>query len=133
MRLAFFTLLILYGCSPHSLSEFRKEGQSRSVLFANDLKKIETREQLLLSEPILRKHFESLVDLMIEAREFLKFHPDDVATDTFFVEIQLEEQLKRIYRIEGGREIVERAQREPLIRLDAYERTLAHKKENYKN
>jgi hypothetical protein len=98
-----------------------------------DLEKIENRQQLLLAEPQLKKHFEALITLMIEAREFQQKHLDDVAIESPYeegsVDLQLEEELRRIYSIEGGREVVERAQHEALIRLDAYERALAKKRE----
>lgn len=65
---------------------------------------------------------------MIEAREFQYSHPDDTTSEIVSCEI-LEKQLRRIYLIEGGRETVEKAQREALIRLDTFERSLIQKKE----
>jgi hypothetical protein len=44
----------------------------------------------------------------------------------------LQSELRRIYTIENGREVIERAQQEALVRLDAYERALAKKKEQLK-
>ncbi len=84
-------------------------------------------------EPELKKHFESLINLMIQAREFQQKHLDDLGTEVAYEEdsadIRLEEELRRIYGIEGGREIIERCQHEALFRLDAYERSLAKKRE----
>ena len=67
---------------------------------------------------------------MIEAKEYQKKHPDELPPESVvhLSNDQLKDQLRRIYLIEGGREIVERAQQEALVRLDAYERTLAKKK-----
>lgn len=127
-----FFLLSLYGCSPNSSEEFHREGRQRCRALIQDLSKIENREQLLRAEPQLKKHFESLVSLMIEAREFQHKHLDEIEGDGTIeeneVDIRLEEELRRIYAIEGGREVVERVQHEGLVRLDAYERALVKKR-----
>lgn len=132
-HLKWVALFILFcGCSPNSSMEFQREGEARCKAFLLDLAKIENREQLLMLEPQLKKHFESLISLMIDAREFQLKHPDDVVMESSYdgrgPDILLEEELRRIYLIEGGREVVERAQHEALFRLDAYERTLAKKR-----
>jgi hypothetical protein len=126
------TLLLLYSCSPSSSEEFQREGETRCRMLAADLQKIENREQLLLAETILKKHFERLIDLMIEARQFQQKRFEDISTEIpneeNAAEASLENELRRIYAIEGGREIVERAQQEALVRLDAFERALEKKK-----
>ncbi len=125
--------VLLCGCSPNSSEEFHREGEARSRALVLVLEKIENREQLLQAAPQLKKHFESLVSLMIEAREFQQKHLDDVAVEGVFDEgsddIRLEAELRRIYAIEGGREVIERTQHEALAQLDAYERSLAKKRE----
>jgi hypothetical protein len=132
--LALVAMMGLCGCSPNSSLEFKREGEVQCRLFARDLKKIENRQQLLAAEPQIKKHFESLIHLMIQARAFQQKHPDAPATELPYegersMTAGLEEELRRIYAIEGGREVVERAQREALVRLDAYERILAKKRE----
>jgi hypothetical protein len=125
--------LLFFGCSPNSTQEFYRQGEAQSKALVLDLKKIENQEQLLQAEPVLKKHFESLIILMIQACEFQQKHPDDVIVDSSDCEksasFELEEQLRRIYSIEGGREVIERTQHEALVRLDAYERFLAKKRE----
>jgi hypothetical protein len=133
-KLALIGVLFLFcSCSPHSFEEFKREGESRCRLLVVDLQKIENREQLLLAEPTLRNHFEGLIDLMIEVRKFQQKKLEDLTAGVPFEEnsdeISLENELRRIYAMEGGREIVERAQQEALVRLDAYERALAKKRE----
>ncbi|MBS0604628.1 MAG: hypothetical protein JSS60_06285 [Verrucomicrobia bacterium] len=133
MRYALVLLLLLCSCSPNSSEEFQREGEARCRLLTLELMKVENRQQLLRAEPLLKKHFESLITLMIEAREFQQKHVDEALSEIAFVEntadIRLEEELRRIYAIEGGREVIERAQHEALVRLDAYERALARKRE----
>lgn len=124
--------VLLYGCSPNSSEEFHREGKERCRALMGDLVKIENREQLLRAEPHLKRHFESLISLMIEAREFQQKHLEGLegegAIDENEADARLETELRRIYAIEGGREVVERAQHEALVRLDAYERALAKKR-----
>jgi hypothetical protein len=71
------------------------------------------------------------VGLIIEAREYQIKHPDEYvlsAEEAPFSE-ELLFELKRLYtHIEGGREIIERAQKEALIRLDGFEKKLQKKK-----
>ncbi|MBS0619871.1 MAG: hypothetical protein JSS61_00215 [Verrucomicrobia bacterium] len=130
MRVGFLALLLLAGCAPSSMEEYRAEGESRCRLLVRDLEGIENRQQLLLSEATLKKHFDALIDLMIEAKKFHLAHPDDTSSEMSAAEEVLQEELRRIYRLEGGREIVERAQSEALIRLDAFERSITRKRES---
>ena len=127
-RLIYCVFLLLFcGCGPSSSEDFRREGEAISRLIARDLKKLKSREELVQAEPLLKKRFSDLVDLMIEARKFQQKHPEEIAledlehevSDDFLVE------LKRIYHLEGGREIIENCQREALIRLDSFEHKLA--------
>ena len=133
MNALFVILILLCGCAPNSSADFKHEGEARCRELTKALASIENREQLLRAEPVLKKHFEALVNLMIAAREYQQNHLDDVSSETAFeensAEILLEEELRRIYAIEGGREVIERAQHEALVRLDGYERAQAKKRE----
>jgi hypothetical protein len=128
-----WAIVFLCSCSPNSSEEFQREGEARCRLLIADLQKIENREQLLFVEPVLKRHFEGLIDLMIEVREFQQKRLEDISTEIpseeNTTEAFLENELRRIYAIEGGREIIERAQQEALVRLDAYECALAKKRE----
>ena len=118
-----FLTLILYGCSPSSLEDFQREGEALSRTVIEHLESIESHEELLRAEPTLKKDFEAYVDLIKQAREYQAMHSDEVVSDAsidFSVSDELKQQLRRIYAIEGGREIIERAQQEALVRLDAY-------------
>jgi hypothetical protein len=130
----FWIVLLFYGCSPNSPQEFHREGEARCLSLIRDLDKIENREQLLQAEPQLKKYFSALTDLMIEAREFQRKRLDDACSESPLesnpVDALLEEELRRIYMIEGGREVIERAQQEALVKIDAYERALVKKRES---
>ncbi|PWU16115.1 MAG: hypothetical protein C5B45_01190 [Chlamydiae bacterium] len=127
MKKLFIIFLILLGCNPSSYEDFQLEGDAHCRKMLNTLKGIQDRQQLLQAQPILRQHFENLVDLMIAAR---KFQQDSLEAKEFypsFYSIALKEELKRLYEIEGGREIVERAQKQAFLRLGAWERQIAKK------
>ena len=134
--LALCLLFALSSCSPNSIEDFHQEGQTCSRALIRDLQKISTREELALAAPLVKKHFEALVDLMIRARTFQERHPEESFALPFAsqttISDELEEELRRIYKIEGGREIIERTQQEALVQLDAFEKNSAKKKESIK-
>jgi hypothetical protein len=117
----------LVGCSPGSLSDYRHEGESTCRDIIGNLQSIETREDVARLEPILKRNFEKLVSVIIEARHFQIKYPEEALALPVLIESDLsdllKEELERIYRIEGGKEIVERAQREAMLRLDGFEKT----------
>jgi hypothetical protein len=127
---------MLCGCSPHSTEEFQREGETQLSLLVQDLQAIETREQLTTAAPRLKKHFESLVALILEARRFQEENPDDAGSESVvepgIFSLRLEEELRRLYQMEGGKEVIEKAQHEALVKLDAYERVRLKKRERGK-
>jgi hypothetical protein len=121
-----FLCLYCNACNPTSLEDFQHEGAAQSRLLLRELRNIENREDLSRAEPILKKRFEKIVDLMIQARTFQQKHPEEEPAQCFneVLNGSLIEELERVFSLEGGREAVERAQREAMIRLDAHERSL---------
>ncbi len=71
-------LIFFVGCSPSSLKDYHKEGESLMKKLALDLENIHTREELSKSFPELKKRFESVVDLIIEAKLYKEAHPEDL-------------------------------------------------------
>ncbi|MCX6986849.1 MAG: hypothetical protein NT065_01640 [Chlamydiae bacterium] len=122
-------IVFFFGCSPTNPDDFRHEGQALVRALMTDLGSVHTRDDLIVMEPILKKRFELLALLMIEARQFQIDHSDAVLTPIgpYDVELndQLQEELARVYRIETGHSIIERAQREAMLRLDAFERNIS--------
>ena len=126
MKLFLLLLLCLFGCSPTSLDDFRNQGQSVTRSLIQDLRLIQAREDLAKLEPILKKRFEALVFIMIEAREFQINNPEAIFSEPSALDMDLNEELKqeleRVWKVEGGREMIERAQREAMLRLDGFEK-----------
>ena len=115
--------IMLSACAPSSMEEFRREGEAISRNFTLQLQKVETREDLVEMLPKIKKCYEEIVDLMIDLSAFKERHfgeavdawyaSDQLASETLMIEMQ------RIYRLEGGKELMEDAQKESLFRLDA--------------
>jgi hypothetical protein len=121
-----FSLLILSGCGPSSLEDFQIEGNAICRQLVEDLKEVHSQQQLVKKIPQLRRRFNDLVDLMIQARRFQEKYPIEEISDCFDLSFIYSEQLKncleRIYGLEGGREAIEKAQKEAVCRLDYFER-----------
>ncbi len=116
----FFILFV--GCSPNSLEDFKHEGESICRDLTEDLRQIQSREELIKKAPRLKSHFERLVDLMIEAKKFQEIAEEEWIPLSTGASDTLCSELKRVYRLEAGRETIEKAQSEALLRLDAFER-----------
>jgi len=124
MKNVFIFFLLLTACSPHSMEDFHHEGDALCRKIAHELKQIETGEELMRAIPKLKTQFNQLVELMIEARRFQYkseevFDPISIKTEGSRT---LLAELKRVYQIETGRELIEKAQKEALLKLDAFER-----------
>lgn len=115
----------LLGCSPNSIVEYYDEGEglTRDLIF--ELEKIQTREDLVKASSRLKKIFEELVNLIIGAGESQIQRPDlfmgDVPKKENKASDLLRRELNRIYRMDGGRELIEAAQANALHRLDTFE------------
>jgi len=129
LALLFSFLLFLLGCAPNSLEDYQQEGEARCRKLIRILEEIQTREDLVRVEGELKKEFTKIVDLMIQAKSFQQENPEEKEREQAGRQVseELKVEMARIYRIEGAREIIERAQREPMLRLDAFERQLPKK------
>jgi hypothetical protein len=124
-RILLLVCLFLFGCQPTSLEDFQWEGSSLVRVLLKDLRKIETREDLIVMEPVLKKDFEKIVELIIQARTFQQKNPESEISFQNInptLNLSVKEELKRIYEMEGGRECMERSQREAMLKLDAKEK-----------
>lgn len=125
-KLLLFSLFILTSsCQPSSLEEFQIEGQASARRLLQDLRKIETRSDLAIVEPLLKKDFFAISELAIEALTFQMKNPGEecgFTTAQAFLNEALLEEFRRVYALEGGRECIERAAKEAMLRLDAKEK-----------
>jgi hypothetical protein len=124
LLLTFFLPQLFTSCTQNSLDGYREEGQGIIRSIIEVLKPIHTREELVNSAPQLKRLFNNLTDILILAHEFRTKHPDaevhGLTIDDHTLSDELRDELNRILRIDGGREILEKSQVEALNRLDTY-------------
>lgn len=120
-------ILFLTSCSPHSLEEFHSKGKALSEKIASELSEIDSPEELERALPLLKKRFDELVTLSIKARTYEMRHGGEAHCEEHYDPSALIAELSRIYAMEGGKELIERAEREALLKLDAFERRIASK------
>lgn len=106
-------LMFLVGCAPATFQDLRCEGEAETRKLATELKAIESKEELYKSLPRLKKRYNKIADLLIEARKFEERENEpSAASEELFAE------LARLYEIPGGREAIESCQSEAVRRLD---------------
>jgi hypothetical protein len=113
-----FLILLVLFCSCTTLPDFARDGERICRDLVQQLEKVETREDLIAIEGKLERLFGELVDVLVKAHYYQKEHLEELPVVSNPYDEALFQELLRVYQIEGGREIIERAQREPLIRLD---------------
>ncbi len=119
------------GCAPSSPEDFQKEGQSLCRSLTKELVTVHTREDLVKMTPLLKKRFIQFAELVMAARDFQRQHAFEAMPEEgedFLASEALMEEMKRIYAIEGGRKIIEDAEREALFVLDGYLKDLEKEK-----
>lgn len=105
-------LIFLVSCGPATVADLRYEGEAQTRKLAADLRTIETKEDLQKAVPRLKKRFNKIADLLVEAREFPKLD-----SEPSYASEQLFAELARLYEMPGGRELIESAQTEAIRRL----------------
>lgn len=108
----FSILIFLASCGPASLADLRYEGEAQTRKLAAELRTIESKEDLQKAIPKLKKRFNKIGELLIEARGF----PKEESEPSFASE-QLFAELARLYEMPGGRELIESAQTEAIHQL----------------
>jgi hypothetical protein len=118
MKKIFIVLLVitLTSCSPTSNEEIKKESQKTAMLLIEELKEIKTRDDIVKKRMMLKKRFDQLASLMIEAERFGELN---VKEDEEFWSYsdELKKEMIRIYEIDGGQVLIESYQKNALRRL----------------
>lgn len=128
MNLKVFPLLFVFfllGCAQKNLDDYREEGEKFTRQLILELKNIHSKKGLIESKPKLHKLFNDLVETMITAREFHMKHPEietpEILKKNHELSAKLRVELNRIYKIEGGKELIEKYQEAGLQKLDLFE------------
>lgn len=129
----FLVFLLLFGCSPASMEDFRDQGREQVRELLQEMRIIHTRQDLVHAQPRLKMHFEKLTQIMMEARQYKENHPEAVILEPAEVDrslsLELEKEMHRLLYLEGGEELLEKAQEGALYRLDHFEKVLNSRKQ----
>jgi len=96
-------VIFALGCTPSTIDEYRREGESLAIAIASELKKVETKADLEACGPKIKKKLDKLTDLMIASQKIAIDAPKEVT----YGSQQLKKEQMRIYSIEGGKETFE--------------------------
>lgn len=129
---ALASLFLLNSCGPSSQEDFHEEGKKLTQQLIIEFSSIESRAELVNKSTRLQKIFDEMVSVMIAAREYREKNPHiavmDISDEEHTLSKKLREEMNRIYKIEGCREIVERCQAQALQKLDLFEKRLEKRK-----
>lgn len=109
-------LLLLSGCSPSSLSEWRVEGVSIVRDLVEDFEKVQSLKDLESKKYTLKKKYNKLVSIMLEAEKY-EIEEGSFQVESFYSDA-LRAQYLRIYEIEGAKELLYEIQKDSLHKLD---------------
>lgn len=102
---------LLGACQNSSYSRIKEKGQSKSKSLVDELKMIRTKDQLVERRHFLRRYFDDLADLNDQAKSYALNHPSESVPLLDLESKELSDQLKaellRVYRLDGGVEIID--------------------------
>jgi len=116
-----FLLFLAIGCSPSTAQDCKREAKGVMKSLTVDFREIQTREDLVDKQEQIKQKTEELVTLMIRLKKLQESGAVMLEEEDHSISDSLMHEMKRIYCIEGGRELIERFQREALLKLDAYD------------
>jgi hypothetical protein len=116
-------LLLFCSCNPSTQDDIKKESQKITSNLLNDLKTIKNKEELYKKRIVLKKRFDELAKLMVEADKITQ-NEDLEDEENSYLNENLKIELLKIYNLDGGQEIIEQCQKNAL-RLLA-EKNVAH-------
>jgi hypothetical protein len=124
IRSILYIMLFLTACHSRALEDVQKASQAILIDLCQDLHEIQTLDQLIHKAPALKKYMRRLTELMIEADQDHRKHPEapykevsPLTSDMLRYEI-----LRLCEDVEGSRSVLEEIQEEMLDKLDLYER-----------
>jgi hypothetical protein len=107
------------GCGPSSLSDISLEASTHRKKLMKILDKVQSKQDLIDHSSKIKKEINAFTDLMILAKEMEgEENQRMVSAEDEILSSELKEAMKRVYQIEGARELFENLQRDALHRLD---------------
>lgn len=102
--------LLLCGCSQKTGEDFLSQSEEKCSELVAILEKAESLDDLLKVENDLKKKFNEIAALMVKSRSFYERIQIGGEIKPVPSSGPLLDELRRIYAIKGGRELIERAQ-----------------------
>jgi|SRR3990167_3665422 len=115
-RICLLFLAFLASCSPSSWEDLRAEGEAETKKLAHLLQGINTKDELQKELPKVKKRLNRMADLVIQVRALKELSPMLGFSEPSEASDELFAQLARLYEMPGCRELIERAQDEPIRR-----------------
>lgn len=116
--------LFLTACHSRALEDAQKTSQAILIDLCKDLQEVKTLDQLVQKAPKLKKNMRKLTELMIEADQDYRKHPEEPCKDVSpLTSDMLQYEILRLCEdVEGAQSVLEEIQEEMLDKLDLYER-----------
>lgn len=120
----FFHLIVIalciMSCAPSTPKEFNNESKRIQTELLEQFRMVETLDDLIKRGPKIRSLSYELVELIQRADSYYKKTHEEMMPLELPISEVLKAEMKRIYQFDGGRETVEKYQREALFLLDEY-------------
>lgn len=104
----FFLLASCQGGS--SYEDFREKGRAKTRSLIAELKRIRTKDQLIAHQEDVMEAFDQIAELAEKVKHYQMSHPQEESPTLTLKDRELNEQLQleifRICRLEGGREVI---------------------------
>lgn len=124
---SFFGICLLFSCGSKGEEEISKEGEYLLFEILQDLKGCHNYEDLKIKSGLLEKKFYRLAEILITLdRKCLKEMDSIERTGDLSLSDELRSELKRLYRLKGGQETLEKLQQKGLDLLDRHEKKRVH-------
>lgn len=120
----FLILLFLTSCSAKSPEHFLARSRAINLELIQDLQQVDDLDSLVEVLPALQRHFNDLVEVMIEAKKWQIKHKTTwrPGEEDLMISQQLALELTRVYSIPTARVLIEKSQETALLTLDAFEK-----------
>lgn len=114
-------IFLLTSCSQSGYEDYRSRGQAIVKSLVKELKSIRTRDDLLIGSKKLFPLFIKLADVVEEAQEMRKNHPEleipEFSAQESLQSDELKAEFQRVILIDGGAEVLQECQKAALDRL----------------
>jgi hypothetical protein len=111
-RYSFGLFVVFSACAPPTVGDFHREGEAAAKALTEEMRKIQSQDDLRVAIPKLRKNYIRLARLAIAVKDLKESGAEPLmpsqANDELFAEIS------RLYELPGGKDLLIAAERDAL-------------------